>query len=121
MGTLPQRWIPDFPDGRPMACLPGGGNAWPLGVSLRGIHGYRDIKWREAFSKLSLSWCGLAAKLIFDHVLWPSDRDDLDVLLQDYPNHVIEFTACDRAVGTIPGRNSIIWEVRIAGGTYEKW
>lgn len=44
--------------------------------------------------------------------LWPSDYDALMDLLADYPDSVVEFSAYDKAVGIIPNRNTIIWEVR---------
>ena len=42
----------------------------------------------------------------------PSSYDDLMTLLEVYPDAVIEFTAYDREIGNVPGRNTIIWEVR---------
>jgi hypothetical protein len=34
------------------------------------------------------------------------------MLLERYPHHVIELSACSRAVGVIPLRNTCVWEVR---------
>lgn len=41
-----------------------------------------------------------------------SSRDDLDALFELYPDATIEFTCYSCLVGNLPGRNSIIWEVR---------
>jgi hypothetical protein len=37
----------------------------------------------------------------------------IEYLLPTYPNHVIEFTSFSRFWGTIPRRNTVIWEVRL--------
>lgn len=42
----------------------------------------------------------------------PDSVDDLMLLLDIYPDAVIEFTSYDSPVGTIPGRRVVIWEVR---------
>jgi hypothetical protein len=41
-----------------------------------------------------------------------SSFDDLMGLLEKHPDAVIEFTAYDREIGDIPGRNTVVWEVR---------
>lgn len=57
-------------------------------------------------------WEGSAAVALLDHVLNDNSRDDLDVLLETFPDHVVEFSALDVCFGTVPGRNAIVWEVR---------
>ena len=52
------------------------------------------------------------ARVKLQTALWPSDYDDLMLLLDEYPESVVEFSAYSRAVGNIPNRNTIIWEVR---------
>ncbi len=42
----------------------------------------------------------------------PSSRDDVDALLELYPDATIEFASFDVCVGNIPGRNTIFWETR---------
>lgn len=54
----------------------------------------------------------LAAYAQLQTALWPSDYDNLMELLALYPDSVVEFSAYDKAVGIIPNRNTIIWEVR---------
>lgn len=44
--------------------------------------------------------------------MWPSDYDWLMELLTEYPDSVVEFSSYNRAVGLLPKRNTIIWEVR---------
>jgi hypothetical protein len=55
---------------------------------------------------------GLAAKLILDHFLGPSSRDDLDALLDLHPGAVVEFGTYSRNLGDQPHRNTLFWEVR---------
>jgi hypothetical protein len=56
----------------------------------------------------------LQAQSLLRHHLDPSSYDDLMELLDDYPDHIIEFTCCKQAVGSMAdrGRNTIVWEVR---------
>lgn len=54
----------------------------------------------------------LTAKLILEHFLNPSSFSDMQELFERYPNHVIEFSTYSTNLGNIPGRNTIIWEVR---------
>lgn len=42
----------------------------------------------------------------------PSSQNDLDALLELYPDAAIELTAFDCNVGVFPGRNTLFWEVR---------
>ena len=68
--------------------------------------------WRGAFRQFGQRIAGLAAVRVLQQSLWPADLDDLRDLLQRYPEHTIELSACDRAVGQRCHRNTIIWEVR---------
>ena len=45
-------------------------------------------------------------------VMWPTDYDCIHWLLTEYYDSVVEFSVYDIAVGTVPNRNTIIWEVR---------
>lgn len=49
---------------------------------------------------------------LLNQYLDPSSRDDVDELFDLYPDAVIEFSAFSVNTGNIPGRNTIIWEVR---------
>ena len=68
---------------------------------------------RFAFDEERLVAKGLTAKILLQQHLLPSDYDDLMDLLDTYPGHVIEFSAFNCCVGTIPGRRMIVWEVRL--------
>jgi hypothetical protein len=68
--------------------------------------------WRGRFKRWGAHAHGVTAREIIRYYLWPSDWADIEVLLDRYPGHVVEFSACDRAVGLVPGRNTCVWEVR---------
>lgn len=52
------------------------------------------------------------ACLIVKDNFWGASYDDLQVLFEEYPDHVVEFTCYDCFYGILKGRNSVIWEVR---------
>jgi len=71
------------------------------------------VRMREAMaSGLLRAWSGLAVKALLDQYLDPSSREDIDALLDLYPDATIEFASYKCDVGIIPGRNTLIWEVR---------
>lgn len=55
---------------------------------------------------------GTAARVMLRRHLNSNSFDDLMVVLEQYPNHVVEISALDRCFGTVPGRNAVCWEVR---------
>jgi hypothetical protein len=55
---------------------------------------------------------GLIINALLDIFLDPSSRDDIEILLELYPEATIEFAAYPYTLGKIPGRNTVIWEVR---------
>jgi hypothetical protein len=57
-------------------------------------------------------WEGLRALALLKERLFPSSWEDVNLLLERFPTAVIEFSAYRHAVGNIPGRNAVIWEVR---------
>ncbi len=55
---------------------------------------------------------GLTAQHWLQSTAWPSSYDDLMELLDCYPDGVVEFSIFSTAVGKLPHRNHVIWEVR---------
>ena len=55
---------------------------------------------------------GLSAKIILQDAMDPSSYEDLKALFDLYDGAVVEFSTYDIAVGRIPGRNTVFWEVR---------
>ncbi len=71
------------------------------------------IHMREAMKDCE-TWCGWPARELLRSVISPSSWDDLNLLIDEFPDAVIEIVVFDRAYGDLAytGRNSIVWEVR---------
>ena len=67
---------------------------------------------RESLRKGEQYARGLTARMLLRQHLWPSSYEDMMAIMDLYPEAVIEFTAYSKKVGSIPGRNAVIWEVR---------
>lgn len=65
-----------------------------------------------AAAGLFRSYSGSAVLALVDEFMDPASRTDLDALLELYPDATIEFACFPCAVGVIPSRNTIFWEVR---------
>lgn len=72
----------------------------------------KGASWRVEMPRNGKRLTGLAAKMTLQRHLNPSSLADLYALLEQYPGHVVELSACDRCIGTIPGRNAVTWECR---------
>ena len=55
---------------------------------------------------------GLLARIILQTVMSPQSFAEVETLLDMFPDSVIEFGSYSVNVGNLPGRNTIIWEVR---------
>jgi hypothetical protein len=84
----------------------------PTGLMVYGLYGMKPVKWREAMSRYGVHYQGVNTRQLLKGVLNENSYDDLMILLEQYPGHVVEFTALDRCYGTVPHRNAVIWEVR---------
>lgn len=67
---------------------------------------------REAFALQSRHSCGIMTRCLLKQHMDPTSYDWVQVLLERYPEHVIEFSCYSKFWGTIPFRNTVIWEVR---------
>jgi len=67
---------------------------------------------RQALSLQTLHANGLRAKLAIEYAMDQPSLDWLDYLLESYPDHVVEFSSFRRPWGTVPGYNTVFWEVR---------
>lgn len=94
----------------------------PTGLLVYGVeYPAPEWSWRGQMPGKGRQWEGIAAPLLLRRHLNASSLADLAVLRDEYPGHVVELSACDRNLGTIRGRNGVVWEVRTADGSYEKW
>lgn len=55
---------------------------------------------------------GLSVLMILKHLLSPPSFADLESLFELFPDSIVEFSCYSVPVGNIPGRNTVIWEVR---------
>lgn len=77
------------------------------------LHYSTEKTWmRPALKTSPLYAKGYKAKAVMEHFLDPTSWDDIQDLMDIYPNHVVEFTAFSRNVGICPHRNTVVWEVR---------
>jgi len=74
---------------------------------------------REALAQCQIHVVGLTAKLTLQHYLCSRSYDWLEYLLDTYQNHIIEFSAYGVDWGTVPGVNTVFWEVRKSRGFNE--
>lgn len=89
----------------------------PTGLVVEGINSpktWAGWTWRNSMPDPTRrrTWERSAAVACLNRWLTPDSLSDLRELLQLYPDHVVEFTALDSNLGTLPGRNAVIWEVR---------
>ena len=54
----------------------------------------------------------LRSDLLLKLAMTPASHDDWNLLLEQYPGHVLEVSIYDRCLGDTPGRNALVWEVR---------
>lgn len=55
---------------------------------------------------------GLLTEMLLRANMNANSYDDFQILRDEYPDHVIEFSCYDCELGSIPSRNTLIWEVR---------
>lgn len=67
---------------------------------------------RDALAEKSQATSGIIASLLLRHYLCPNSYEWLTFLLEAYPYHVVEFTTLSTQWGTVPGYNTLFWEVR---------
>lgn len=83
----------------------------------RGLEGFLGVRtgltMRESIAKgLVRPTSPITTMALLDQFMDPSSRDDVNGLLELFPDHVIEFACFPENVGVLPHRNTIIWEVR---------
>lgn len=70
------------------------------------------LKMRDALRAGERTVYGLAARLALRDAMTSSSWADFESLLEVYPAHVLEVSIYEGTLGDLPGRNSIIWEIR---------
>lgn len=93
------------------------GEVWdsPSGLVVYGIENPDTAggkTWRNSMPEKGRHWEMTAARMLLRRTLNENSYADLCELIEEYPDHIIEFSAITGDIGTIPGRNHCIWEVR---------
>jgi hypothetical protein len=55
---------------------------------------------------------GLSARIMLQQHMSASSWGDWQVLITNYPKHVLEVSIYENFLGDTPGRNTLVWEVR---------
>jgi hypothetical protein len=85
--------------------------------TFRGLEGYiglaHGLPMRKAMAAGYMHpYSGSAVRTLVNTYMDPSSQDDLDALLELYPDATVEFSCFNRDIGVYPGRNTIFWETR---------
>lgn len=83
----------------------------------RGMEGFLDTIGQYAMRPAMAAghmkhYSYLSCRLLLERYMDPSSRDDLDAILELFPDAAIEFSCFGVNVGVFPRRNTIFWEVR---------
>ena len=68
---------------------------------------------RDALHERSLRARGIIAVALLRYYLCPRSYEWLQVLLDRYSHHAVEFSTYSRNWGTLPHYNTVFWEVRL--------
>lgn len=85
--------------------------------TFKGLEGYIEIggkmPMRQAMNAgLMKQYSYGATNGLLNKYMDPSSREDVDAILELYPDAAIEFTCFSVKVGIFPGRNTLFWETR---------
>ena len=81
-----------------------------------GLHLYYSTvrkPMRDALAEKSHSVSGILSYSLLKGSLCPKSLEWLEHLLDEYPNHVVEFSTYEIEWGTVPGFNTVFWECRM--------
>lgn len=67
---------------------------------------------REGLAADGRNVSGVTARYLIEKYLCPNSQEWLQILLNRYTNHVVEFSAYSVEWGTVSGYNTVFWEVR---------
>lgn len=74
-------------------------------------YSYAQLDWRSALNMMGHHVYRTEAKIILNYYLDCPSIENINYLLEEYPDHVIEFTTYNHDAGTL-NNNTLIWEVR---------
>jgi hypothetical protein len=82
----------------------------PGGLYLYGSFSKKPMN--LALAEKSFSSGGVRASCLINQNLSYQSQEDLERLLDAFPNCAVEFSTYSRFIGNLPGRNTVFWEVR---------
>jgi len=89
-----------------------------LNRGIEGLYGFIAVGYGLPPMRVSMAqglhqhYYRVQVRALMQRFMDPASQDDVDALLELYPQATIEFTCFDVCVGNIPGRNTMFWEVR---------
>lgn len=81
---------------------------WGLNLTWTNV----PLPMRDALARQAFYCVGLTAKHLLQRSMNDLSWQWLQYLLETYPDHVIEFSVYSLCWGTVPGHNTVFWEVR---------
>jgi len=72
-----------------------------------------DVPMREALAIGEKHVTGIIANSLLRYYLCPNSYEWLQILLERYSGHVVEFSSVSCNWGTLPHYNTVFWEVRL--------
>ena len=89
-------------------------DVYPVNPDWRDFFTYSRVQkpMREALAINTQIAHGLQTDLVLRGAMTPASYDDWQILLEQYPGHVLEVSIYDRCLGDCPDRNALVWEVR---------
>lgn len=88
------------------------GEVWRTAGGLYLTYSQVALPMREALTRETKHAEGLAAVILLAKYLCPNSQDWLEYLLDEYDEHVVEFSTFRKQWGTLPHYNTLFWEVR---------
>lgn len=86
----------------------------PTGILAYGVENPpKGGSWRALMPSQGREYRGVSARALIERHLNPSSLADLWAVFDRWPGHVLEFSATRQCFGTVPGRNAVVWEVRL--------
>lgn len=111
MGTIDNYYISAMAPHR-LNLIQGEVQETPRGLGLFYSQAY-GLPMRDALTEDGRQVYGLEAVGLLKANLCARSYDWLQVLLDEYEGHVVEFSTFSRQWGTLPGFNTVFWEVRL--------
>lgn len=76
------------------------------------LYTFEKLPMRDALRASRYEATGIMAVSLLKANMCANSYDWMQTLLERYPGHVIEFSCFNRPLGTLPGFNTLFWEVR---------